>query len=88
MECKSRKSEDIQNNRQVWHWNIKRSREKVNSFVKRICWSQQTPFASNTRDDSTHGHDQMVNTRVRLIIFFLYPKTEKLYTVSKNKTRN
>ena len=23
----------------------------------------------NTRDDSTHGHHQMLNTKVRLIIF-------------------
>ena len=24
----------------------------------------------NTREDSTHGHHQMVNTEIRLIIFF------------------
>ena len=41
----------------------------------------------NTRDNSTHGHHQMVNTKIRLIIF-LQPKMEKLYTVSKNKTRS
>ena len=34
---------------------------------------------------STHGHHQMVNTEIRLIIFFA-AKVEKLYTVSKNKT--
>ena len=39
------------------------------------------------REDSTHGHHQMVNTEIRLIIFFA-AKTEKLYTVSKNKTRS
>ena len=32
-------------------------------------WSQQT-LSSNTREDSTHGHHQMVNTEMRLIIFF------------------
>ena len=37
--------------------------------------------------DSTHGHHQMVNTKIRLIIFFA-EKMEKLYTVSKNKTGN
>ena len=36
---------------------------------------------------STHGHHQMVNTKIRLINS-LQPKMEKLYTVSKNKTRN
>ena len=38
-----------------------------------------------TREDSTHGHHQVVNTEIRLI-YFLRPKMEKLYTVSKNKT--
>ena len=40
-----------------------------------------------TREDSTHGHHQMANTKVRLIIFFA-AKDGKLYTVSKNKTRS
>ena len=36
---------------------------------------------NNTRDDSTHGHHQMVNTEIKLIIFFVAK-------VSKNKTGN
>ena len=39
------------------------------------------------RDDSTHGHHQMFNTELRLMIFFA-AEIEKLYTVSKNKTRS
>ena len=39
----------------------------------------------NTREDSTHGHHQMVNTEVRLIIFFT-AKDGELCTVNKNKT--
>ena len=42
-------------------------------------------FDSYIGEDSTHGHNQMVNTKIRLIIFFV-AKMEKLYTVSKNKT--
>ena len=30
---------------------------------------KQTPSSNNTREDSTHGHHQMVNTKIRLIIF-------------------
>ena len=56
------------------------------SFVKRTHWSQQTPSSSNTREDSAHGHHQMVNTKIRLMIS-LQLKKEKLYTVNKNKTR-
>ena len=42
---------------------------------------------NNTRDDSTDGHHQIVNTKIRLIISS-QQKMEKLYTVSKNKTRS
>ena len=28
-----------------------------------------TPSCNNTREDSTHGHPQMINTKLRLIIF-------------------
>ena len=37
------------------------------------------------KKDSTHGHHQMVNTEIRLIIFFTTENGEA-YTVSKNKT--
>ena len=32
------------------------------SFVNKMHWSLQTPSSNNTRDDSTDGHHQMVNT--------------------------
>ena len=32
-------------------------------------WPKQKPSSINTRDDSTHGHHQVVNTEIRLIIF-------------------
>ena len=31
---------------------------------------KKTPFSNNTGDDLTHGHHQMVNTKIRLIMFF------------------
>ena len=46
-------------------------------------WSQQTPSSKNTRDDSTHGHHQMVNTKIRLIIFFAAKDGEALYSQQK-----
>ena len=57
------------------------------SFAKRTHWSQQTPSSNNTRDDPVHGHQQMVNTELRLIIL-LQLKMRELYTVSKNKKWN
>ena len=41
----------------------------------------------NTREDSTHGHHQMVDTEIRLIIFFAAKGGEALYS-HKNKTRS
>ena len=46
-------------------------------------WSQQTPSSNNTREDSTHGHDQIVNTKIRLIIFFAAKDGEALYSQQK-----
>ena len=42
-----------------------------------------TPSSNNTREDSTHGHHQMVNTEIRLIIFFAAKDGEALYSWQK-----
>ena len=42
-----------------------------------------TPSSNNTREDSTHGHHQMVNTEIRLIIFFAAKDGEALYSQQK-----
>ena len=46
-------------------------------------WSEQTPSFNNTREDSTNGHHQMVNTEIRLIIFFENKDGEALYSQQK-----
>ena len=43
----------------------------------------KTPSSDNTREDSTHGHHQMVNTKIRLIIFFASKDGEALYSQQK-----
>ena len=43
----------------------------------------QTPSSNNTREDSTHGHHQIVNTKIRLIIFFAAKDGEALYSQQK-----
>ena len=48
-----------------------------------------TPSSNSTREDSTHGHYQMVNTKIRLITFFAAKNGEVLYSQQKLKeTRN
>ena len=42
-----------------------------------------TSSSNNTREDSIHGHHQMVNTEIRLIIFFAAKDGEALYSHQK-----
>ena len=42
-----------------------------------------TLFQQHKREDSTHGHHQMVNTKIRLIIFFAAKDGEALYSQQK-----
>ena len=51
-------------------------------FVGKVM-SLQTPSSNNTREDSTHGYHQMVNTEVILIIFFAAKDGEALYSQQK-----
>ena len=39
--------------------------------------------SNNTREDSTHGHHQMVNTEIRLIIFFAANNGKALHSQQK-----
>ena len=46
-----------------------------------------TPTSNNTREDSTYGHHQMVDTKIRLIIFFAAEDGEALYSQQKTRPR-
>ena len=71
LECKSRKSRDTWDNRQVLPWSTKWSRAKANSFVKRPWWSYQTQFSNNTRDDSTYAPHQISGQHENQIDYLL-----------------
>ena len=53
------------------------------SFANRMHWSKKTPSSNNTREDSTHGHHQIANTKIRLIIFFAAKDGKALYSQQK-----
>ena len=57
--------------------------QRLIEFCQENALSQQTPSSKNTREDSTHGHHQMVNTEIRLIIFFAAKDGEALYSQQK-----
>ena len=44
---------------------------------------QGKDYFNNTKEDSIHGHHQVVNTKIRLIIFFAAKDGEALYSQQK-----
>ena len=52
--------------------------------MSRECTGHSNFSSNNTREDSTHGHHQTVNTKIRLIIFFAAKDGE---TIQSAKTR-
>ena len=71
--CNSRKSRDISTNRQVWPRSTKWSSSKANRVLPREC--------------TGHSKHQMVNTEIRLIIFFAAKDGEAVYS-QQNKTQS
>ena len=73
LDCKSRKSWDTWSNRQVWPWRTKWSRAKTYWILPRECISHSKHPFSTTQETTvfTHGHQQMVNTEIKLITFFI-----------------
>ena len=59
-------------------------RNEAGQRLKQFCQENALIIANtssnNTREDSTHGHHQMVNTEIRLIIFFAAKDEEALYS--------
>ena len=56
---------------------------KANRVLPRECTGHSKHPLPTTREDSTHGHHQMVNTEIRLIIFFAAKDGEVLYSQQK-----
>ena len=82
LECKRRQSRDTWSNRQIWPWHTKWSRAKANRVLpKEHTGHSKHPLpATQERTLHTHGHHQMVNTKIRLIIFFATKDGEALYS--------
>ena len=59
------------------------ARQRLTQFCQENVLSGQTPSPNNAREDFTHGHHQMVNTKIRLIIFFADKVGEALYSQQK-----
>ena len=81
LECRSRKSRNTWSNRQICPWNTEWSRGKANRVLPREhTGHSKHPLPATQEKDSTHGHHQMVNTEIRLIIFFAAKDEKALYS--------
>ena len=56
--------------------------EKTKRVLPRKC-TGHSKHPLPTTQDSTHGHHQMINTEIRLIIFFAAKDREALYSQQK-----
>jgi len=83
LECKSRKSRDNWSNRQIWPWSTKWSRAKANRVLPREHTGHSKHPLPKTQEKTTYRHYQMVNTKIKLIIFFAGRDGEALYSQQK-----
>ena len=83
LEWKRRNSRKTWNNRQICPWSTKWSRAKANRILPGEHTGHEAPSSNNTREDPTHGHHQMANTKIRFIIFFAVKGGEALYSQQK-----
>jgi len=88
LKCKSRKSRNTWSNRQVWPWTTKWSRAKANRVLPRECTGHSKHPLSTTQEKTLHMDITRWSTLKPDWLYSLQPKMEKLYTVSKNKTRS
>ena len=70
LKCKRRKSRNTWSNRQISPWSREWSRAKANRILPREHTGHSKHTLPTIQEKTTHGHHRMVNTEIRLIIFF------------------
>ena len=64
---------------------MRKSKKETLNLTKVIIIIYLKRSSRYTKEDSTHGHNQMVNTEIRLIIFFAAKDGEALYKSAKTR---
>ena len=82
LECRSRKSRNTWSDRQIWPWSTEWSKAKANRVLPRECTGHSKHPLPTTQEKTT-GHHQMVNIKIRLIIFNATKNGEALYSLQK-----
>ena len=88
LEWKSRNSRNTWSNRQIWPWNTEWSRAKTNRVLPRKYTGHNKHPLPTTQEKTLHMDITRWSTPKSDWLYSLQPKMEKLYTVSKNKTRS
>ena len=88
LECKSRKSRNTWSSRQIWPWSTELSMAKANRVLPRECTGHSKCPLPTTQEKTFYMDITRWSTPKSDRLYCLQPKMEKLYTVSKNKTRS
>ena len=83
--CKSRKSRDAWSNSKFGLGVQNEASQKLTEFCQENALVIANTLFHNTRENSTHGHHQMVNTEIILIIFFAAKDGEALHGQQKQE---
>ena len=86
LECKSRVSRNTWGIRQISPWNMEWSRAKANRVLPREHTDYSKHPLPTTQEKTLHMDITRWSTLKSDWLYYLQPKIEKLYTVSKNKT--
>ena len=87
LEHKSRKSRDTYSNRQIWPWSTKWSRARANRVLSREHTGHSKHLLPTTQEKTLHMDITRWSIPKSDWLYSLESKMEKLYTVSKNKSR-
>ena len=79
---------EVKRNWQIWPWSTKWSRAKANRVLSRECTGHSKHPLPTTQEKTLHMDITRWSTPKLVWLYSLQPKMEKLYTVSKNKTRS
>ena len=88
LEYKSRKSRNTWGNRKIWPGNTEWSRAKTNRVWPKDRTGHGKQPLPTTQEKTLHVDITRWSTPKSHWLYSLQPKMEKLYTVSKNKTRS
>ena len=88
LECKSRKSRDTWNNRQVWPWSTKWIRAKANRVLPREFTGHSKHPLPTIQETTLHMAITSWPILKPDLLYSFQTKMEKLYTVNINKTRS